>query len=436
MNRPLKPDPGWSRLLEEALPGEPRPGAEERVLRGVRERLASELQHAERRSSGVAATGDGRARARRWLAALAIAATCALLVFAVQRWQRASTPALGQRATAAASASNSTGAVETGTSERALTLGDGVRLLVRSGTRLRWQEAGDGSECWLDEGSVLVNVPEGYGRRFRVHTASTQVEVTGTVFGVEQRGVRSSVTVWHGSVHVTRAAEQTNIVAGQHWPREAPSLQASATDLERIGALDRVQAPLAGAASDAGAPDLDRDDTASSEALPPPGAPSGTAHEPVPTLDVLAQRYREARELESHGERARAADLYTAVAHSTGSEAEAATFAAARLRHGLGQHEAARRLLETYRNRFPNGSYARAVDVLLLRVHLARNDSAAVEREANAFLIEHAGDPRAPQFRWARARSLASRGRCSEALAERALLEPARQAELQRLCPD
>jgi ferric-dicitrate binding protein FerR (iron transport regulator) len=421
----LKPDPRWSRALEQALPSEPRSGAEERVLRGVRARVARAAGSSQRQPR-LSAQGS----ARRWLLALAAAGACALLALFALRQHGTPLP-IGSEQVARAASAQASGAVDTGTGERTLTLGDGVRVLLRAGTRLRWQERDDGSECWLDQGGLLLNVPEGYGRRFRVHTSSTEVEVTGTVFGVEERGTRSSVTVWHGSVRVTRAAEQARVVAGQHWPRGAPSLAASPTDLARIGALERVTDASLAAAPDAGV-------LRASDERAPPSVPAARLPAPPPaprpTLAQLVERYREARQLEARGERGRAADLYAMVGASTGAEAEAATFAAARLRHGLGQHEASRRLLEAYKNRFPNGSYARAVDVLLLRVQLARGDNAAVERVATQFLNEHASDPRAAQFRWARAKARADSGRCAEALADAAALDAAQAAELRKVC--
>jgi hypothetical protein len=414
VTQPLKRDPALGRLLEQALPDEPRPGAEQRVLEAVRERLEQPAHDRQPRVLG----------ARRWYSAIALATLAVTLVIVVARW-----PASEPRAASQTVASVPSGAVDTGESERALVLGDGVRLLVREATRLRWQESSGGSECWLEQGGVLVHVPEGYGRRFVVRTASTEVVVTGTVFGVEERDDGASVTVFHGSVQIKRASEQARVRAGQHWPEQARSLVASADDLARIGALERVQlaapAPASAATAsespDGGSPEIIRE----LEPTPPP---------PVPSQTAPSERYREARALEARGERGRAAELYAIVANSTGAEAEAATFAAARLRHGLGQQEGARRLLETYRRRFPEGSYARAVDVLLLRVHGARSDSAAIEREATRFLDHHADDPRAAQFRWARAKAWAESGRCERALGEVSLLERAQQREIVRRC--
>jgi hypothetical protein len=417
VKQPLKPDAAWARLLEQGLPDEPRAGAEERVLAGVRERLARDTRQRQRVAFG----------ARRWYPAFALAALAVTIGVAVWRWPSSDETAREQRA-ALTNPSESSGAVDSGTSERELMLGDGVRLLLRDATRLRWQESSAGSECWLERGSVLVHVPERYGRRFVVRTTSTEVVVTGTVFGVEQRGELASVTVWHGSVEIKRASEQARVGAGQHWPREARSLVASAHDLERIGALERVRATAARAndSADAG---VTPEATLGATARPAPAPP-------VPSLAALSERYREARALEARGERARASELYAVVASSTGAEAEAATFAAARLRHGLGQQEAARRLLESYRHRFPQGSYARAVDVLLLRVQLARGDGAAVEREATRFLDSYPRDPRAAQFRWARAKTWAESGRCREAIAERSLLDTPQAREIARLCDD
>ncbi|MET0413978.1 MAG: hypothetical protein ABW217_21895, partial [Polyangiaceae bacterium] len=76
MKQPLKPDPAWARLLEQALPDEPRAGAEERVLGSVRERLAQETRQGQRVALG----------ARRWYPAFALVALAVMIAVAVWRW--------------------------------------------------------------------------------------------------------------------------------------------------------------------------------------------------------------------------------------------------------------------------------------------------------------------------------------------------------------
>jgi len=71
-----------------------------------------------------------------------------------------------------------------------------------------------------------------------------------------------------------------------------------------------------------------------------------------------------------------------------------------------------------YRTAFPDGRYARAVDVHAVNARLALSDDVGVLREADTFLARYSLDPRAFRFHLARATVLARRGDCARALPE------------------
>jgi hypothetical protein len=168
--------------------------------------------------------------------------------------------------------------------------------------------------------------------------------------------------------------------------------------------------------------------------VPRPASRTGSDAPRTAAIVPVDDSYVRARRLEVAGDRAQAAALYERVAGGDGATAEAAAFAAARLYSGLAEHAAVRRVLSSYRARHPAGLYARASDVLWLRALIAEGDSAGIEREAERFLRNHPDDPRAPQFRAARALERARRGRCVEARVDREQVESAVRQHIDALC--
>lgn len=406
----MKRDPELGRVLARALPsGEPRLGAEERVLAQIRRRESSRPPPA-----------------RAWRAGGGLLAA-ALLVLAVVAGVGTSLylgdqPAPREVAAPAAlpEAPASKHRLDVGAQDELMILESGVRLLARAHSRAEIVESSAGTECRLERGELLVHVPEGRGQRFEVVTASARALVRGTVFGVSaMAGSSTSVTVWKGRVEVQRGLDRASLGAGQHWPPEAHALTLSESDLRRLRVLERVQA----AALDGGAP---------REGAAPAVSPLGARSLTPPTARSF---YRRARDLELGGERRRAAKLYERAAEQGGLSGEAAAFAAARLYVGMEEHALAQRLLLAYRRRHPNGSYARAADVLLLRTYVAQGAAADIEREAERFIRRHPTDPRALQFRWARALQWAKSGRCAEARAELPALGQRYGARLAERCP-
>ena len=406
----MKRDPQLASLLARALPGgEPRPGAEERVL--ARLRLREKLP----------ARQMPRTRASGWWLAAAVLLV-ALIGVGNALYE------LGRGAPQARTASDirepvaPARRVEVGAHDELLRLESGVRVLARAHSKAEIEESAGGSSCRLETGEVLVHVPEGRGQRFEVVTATARVLVKGTVFGVHAGpDAAMSVTVWEGQVEVRRGDVRIAVGSGEHWPPESAVLPLSESDVQRLAAEARVRAP------------------SSFEGAEPTGvggAPSvSPARERPKLVRPSKSSYMRARDLELEGERRRAAALYERAAEEGGASAEAALFAAARLYAGLAEHAMAERLLLTYRRRHMDGEYARAADVLLLRGYVAQGAAAEIEREATRFIARHPSDPRAIQFRWARARQWAQNGRCAEARAEVPALGVRYAARLTEWCP-
>jgi hypothetical protein len=188
------------------------------------------------------------------------------------------------------------------------------------------------------------------------------------------------VSTFEGTVRVLPAAAATFapalVHAGEAWPAAAPRARLSADEATQL----QVGRPA-----------------------PPP-----------PDLGL-----RRARAREEAFDFAAALVAYRAVADGGSAEAEDALYALGRLQVERGHDPAgAAATWAEYRRRFPDGRYARAVDLQRLEAALAAQDWPTVRAEADAFLARHGDDARAGRFRLGRAAAHAQAGRCAEALAD------------------
>jgi len=339
--------------------------------------------------------------------------------------------------------------IEASGADEVFLVGAGTRVLARAGASIELRESGDNVECRLVLGELLVHVPTGSLGSFAVVTAARRVEVTGTVFGVSAGASgETAVTVWDGHVRVLGAGMSENLEAGDNWPPEAQPLLATGADMRLLAASGRVSADQLTADPTAAEHSAAEFSAAEHSPVVPDPAHAGTEKPrarlrpaanpdaPRPNSTALVDElYSRARKREALGERLEAARLYESAASEGGATSEAAAFAAARLYGGLGDSDSVRRVLSGYRSRHPSGLYARAADVLWLRALMAEGDSAGVEREAERFLRSYPDDPRAPQFRAARALERARRGRCVEARADLAGVEAEVVERVDELCP-
>ncbi|HEY0464580.1 MAG TPA: FecR domain-containing protein [Polyangiaceae bacterium] len=308
-----------------------------------------------------------------------------------------------------------------------------ARAILRPNTELVVdRDDPSGSSLRLVSGALLIHVQKGTGRSFEVLAGATRVQVVGTIFGVSRQAAEGvQVEVVEGVVRVSDANGERTLTAGQRWP-------ASARVFEAASELAQLSAPLSVAAS---APSA-----VAAEAMPVQAEPSAAAPSPPsPALSASASpgraaegdarveaqlAYARAKSLERAGDARGALVAYVALAARASEVSEDALFSILRLHAAQGEHAAAQASVAQYRARFPNGRYARDVDVHALNLAVARADEASAQRECQAFLRRFPDDPRAWRFRLLQARERAAHGDCAQAreLLERVPGSDAKQA--------
>lgn len=397
------------RVVRDATPP---PGARERVRAGIPARIV----RAQRRRTVVICAG------------VLAAAACAVAIAGRLH-------AVGERA-APAGARLSAGVLE---------LDSRARVLVADGASV-WlvRDDGAGTVIRVERGTIVANVaPRAAGRPFVVEARDVRVEVVGTRFAVAVAadgvvGVRGD----EGVVRVRRGTSEVRVGAGDAWPTDAAAPPIDEAARARVAfTVIPAAVPAATAAQPASPPIATAPASnlpAASSAPEPPRRPAGPPSSPsqaepsAPTPQQAAPSattpqppappptlspYALARRHEDAGELREALAGYRAI--RSGPEAEDALYAAGRLLRGtLAQPAAAHLAFLDYRRRYPDGRYARAVDVHVLDHALAASDHDAVVREADRFLAAHADDPFAPRFRQARAEVRIARGDCAGAVAD------------------
>jgi TolA-binding protein len=248
-----------------------------------------------------------------------------------------------------------------------------------------WQ-AGDG-EVRLQAGRVEVEVDPAARRSFRVVAPGFTVDVLGTVFAVELDGVE----VTRGAVRITSpsgAVLVERLAAGERWSN-ARTVRAGApppvADEPAAGEPEAdehtADEPVAGEPDEIAMDELDVA-TSTPRRAPVRSAQAwlGEARSLLAGGDVAGARAAVKQALAARPPRAvradaealiaeshlRAGELDVAVRHFTAvaeryrdlATGEAALFAAARYQARLGRGADARRLLETYLQRYPQGSLA------------------------------------------------------------------------------
>jgi hypothetical protein len=280
----------------------------------------------------------------------------------------------------------------------------------------------------------LLHVQKGTGRSFVVHAGAARVEVVGTVFGVMLRDGAAAVEVVEGVVELVEGGTRRRLAAGGAWPPGSELFRLTATDLAALRAPLPLPVGAASAAPDT--PTATRAEPTAS-ALPSPPPATAVARTPSPASvrptasseparpDVAGSGakdaenpYQKARELERLGEPEDARAAFAAIAKSGGPNAEDAAFALVRMPAQRADPKAALAAIADYRRAFPQGRYARDVDVHELNAHLALNDEHAALRDADAFLHRFATDTRAWRFRLVRAAGHARAGHCALARTE------------------
>ncbi len=146
-------------------------------------------------STSAAAAAPPRRWRRRWPAAVALAASLALLAVLVWPWLRPD-PAPLLAATAPGQV-------------RVLQLDDGSVLTLNGASRVRVQLRAHRREVALEAGEVFFDVAHDAQRPFEVALGTAQVRVLGTVFNLARDGATSELSVYSGRVEiVSRGARQ------------------------------------------------------------------------------------------------------------------------------------------------------------------------------------------------------------------------------------
>jgi hypothetical protein len=265
-----------------------------------------------------------------WLAAAAV--LCALVVFVVSREEP-------QRAGV-----ENTSRITTGANASHLAL-PGLTVDVEPESSVVIGGATErGQLIVVDRGSIYCNVAQRPSHSPVIVQAGTvQVRVVGTRFRVVRTEETARVAVDHGVVEVTMGARTSRVTAGQEW---TPAVASPPRPLSSEPS-DGPASPASPAGAVPGRQAAVRQKVAATAA-----APSGRAD--AATASTQA-RFEEAARLE-RSDPARALALYASVQRGADSWAQHALFAQGRLQAARGNKAEARRLLQQYVTRFPQGA--------------------------------------------------------------------------------
>ena len=327
----------------------------------VESHVFSNLDRRER--SGAFPMFQPRERRRPYRAlvgAVAMAASASLLWLTLARDPEAAAgPAAAAVATAAPGSALASGvALATGDGSRVATTTGPVEVAVGESVltiaaQSVVQVHGDDHSGWLIQlhgGKVGCRVaPRGDRPPFVVRAGDTTVTVVGTRFSVERTGEQARVSVQEGSVRVEREGRQVRLHAGDSWPPEPGESSAppAANEGSPVPAVEEE-----GRAEDA----------SDEPSTPPARAPGRTGM----TSQGLFER---AARLEARDPKA-ALGMYRRVGPQ-GPWAANALYGRARLELELGDTPRARRDLELYVRRYPQGANAADVRALLERARAA-----------------------------------------------------------------
>ncbi len=322
MSDRLTVEPGTSPALP-PLPIEELPDvAWQRVERKLFARLAVEP------APGPTPVRPRSGRRRAWLVAggtLAAAAAAAAVVLALRGGggsEEAQRPAAGAR---------SPSRVATGEAPSAVSVGD-VSLEIAPHSALLVDDDRDRGVLFiLERGEATFRVaPVGDRPPVVVQAGDLRIEVVGTAFAVSREGDSARVMVYQGVVSLVQRGQRSRLGAGSVWPA-AP-----------IPAPPPAPAP---GPADAPAPPR--------RAKKPPADQPADAPLAAPPLGDK-ERYRRAQELEQ-SDPAQARVTYRELVRRGGAWAPMALYAHALLEDRLGNRGAARKLLQQYLARYPDG---------------------------------------------------------------------------------
>jgi hypothetical protein len=214
----------------------------------------------------------------------------------------------------------------------------------------------------VDRGSIVCQVaPRASDAPLIVQAGEARVRVLGTRFRVTRLGESARVKVQEGVVEVSSRGGSFRVRAGEEWPAEPVAAEPAETV-----AVPSSPVPVADATNrTSGAPGRSTPAAArnrSASAVVP--ADDGRASEPPPSRQSV---FEQAALLE-RSDPAQASKLYGSLESQGDSWAQNALYARGRLEATRGNRAEARRLLERYLERFPNGSNAEDARAVLARL--------------------------------------------------------------------
>jgi hypothetical protein len=289
--------------------------------------------------------GSGGARRRGWIAgavaAAAVAAAALLLVGGTGG------PLAHERA------SDPVRLVTTG-SPSSFTVGESSLWIQPSSLVLVSGDDEHGIDVVLDRGTVTCQVAPRRGRPpFVVDAGEVRVRVVGTRFTVARGASETSVDVDHGVVEVAVGGMVTVLHDGEHWPATAPAVTAPTVPAPSV-ALP-VEVPEASASR---VPVPTHAHATNAPALAPPPALTPAPSALAPALAPAPPSPQRVFESAARIERTRpdeAAARYRELAAGGTAWAASALFALGRLEADRGRQPEAKRALEDYLARYPQG---------------------------------------------------------------------------------
>jgi hypothetical protein len=214
----------------------------------------------------------------------------------------------------------------------------------------------------VDRGSIVCQVaPRSKDAPVIVQAGAARVRVLGTRFSVARLGESARVKVQQGVVEVSSRGGTYRVQAGEEWSNVGtPPVPA-----EPVG----VSSAASSASNDEAGP---RGPSTARRASTATKAKSASALAPTPesavALGPSRQEIFEQATLLERSDPGRASKLYGSLESGGDSWAQHALYARGRLEATRGNGTEARRLLERYLERFPNGSNAEDAQAVLKRL--------------------------------------------------------------------
>jgi hypothetical protein len=214
----------------------------------------------------------------------------------------------------------------------------------------------------VDHGSIVCQVaPRSKDAPVIVQAGAARVRVLGTRFSVTRLGESARVKVQDGIVEVSSRGGTFRVQAGEEWPSGvAPPAPAESVGVSNVAPSAPIDESRPGGRTTAR-----HDSTTTRAKSASAGAPT---LESAATLGPSRQEVFEQATLLERSDPGRASKLYGSLESGGDSWAQHALYARGRLEATRGNGTEARRLLERYLERFPNGSNAEDARAVLKRL--------------------------------------------------------------------